>query len=138
MAISFTREQLRNFVTNSANFTAQDYTFTLINNTSTTAGFSMEGGQYYVSESGVFVGYKYRDIFNSASITSLANCSLVSGSSNVAFLIDSGSTATFTFTPTATLLKEEVKMLAPNSLVYSVGDITASGSYFGTDLDISP
>ena len=125
MAISFTREQLRNFVTNSANFTAQDYTFTLVNNTSTTAGFSMEGKDG-------------KQIIESSSIASLTNCSLVSSSNTVAFLIDSGSTATFTFTPTTTLLKEEVKMLAPNSVIYSIGDITASGSYFGADLDISP
>lgn len=122
---SFTREQLRSFTTNSANFTAQDYTFTLESNISTTAGFSMEGKDG-------------KQIMESSSITSLTNCSLVSSSNTVAFLIDKDSTATFTFTPTTTLLKEEVKMLAPNSVIYSIEDITASGSYFGADLDISP
>ena len=131
---SFTREQLKNFVTNSADFTAQAYTFTLVNNSSGVAGFSMEGGEYYVDVTSSF----YRDIFNSASITSLTNCSLVSQSSTVAFLIDPNSTATFTFTPTSTIAQEEVRMAAPNVLVYSTGDIDASGSCFGVDLDISP
>lgn len=122
---SFTREQLRTFTNNSANFTAQEYTFTLVNNVSTTAGFSMEGKDG-------------KQIMESSSIASLTNCSLVSGSSNVAFLIDSGSTATFTFTPTTTILKEDILMLAPNALVYNTADNTASGSYFGVNLTISP
>ena len=134
---SFTREQLRSFTTNSADFTAVAHTFTLVNNSSTTAGFSMEGGKYYVSESGVFEGYKLRDIFNSSSITSLTNCSLVSGSVNAAFLIDKNSTATFTFTPTTTISSGSVLMLAPNALVYSTADNTSSGSFFGVDLEIT-
>jgi hypothetical protein len=121
---SFTREQLRTFTTNSADFTAVDHTFTLESNISTTAGFSMEGKDG-------------KQIMESSSITSLTNCSLVSGSSNIAFLIDSGSTATFTFTPTATIESGSLLMLAPNALVYNVKDATASGSYFGVDLDIS-
>ena len=121
---SFTREQLRTFTTNSADFTAVAHTFTLVNNASTVAGFSMEGKDG-------------KEIFESGSITSLLNCSLVSGSNNVAFLIDSGSTATFTFTPTSTISQEDILMLAPNALVYSLDDTTASGSYFGVNLDIS-
>ena len=121
---SFTREQLRTFTTNSADFTAVVHTFTLVNNASTVAGFSMEGKDG-------------KEIFESGSITSLLNCSLVSGSNNVAFLIDSGSTATFTFTPTSTISQEDILMLAPNALVYSLDDTTASGSYFGVNLDIS-
>ena len=124
MAISFTREQLRNFVTNSANFTAQAYTFTLVNNTRATAGFSMEGDGDH-------------NILSSASITSPSNCSLVSGSANVAFLIDKNSTATFTFTPTITLSADSVKMLAPNThIIDTNGD--PSGSYHGVTLAISP
>ena len=122
---SFTREQLKNFTTNSANFTAVAHTFTLESNISTTAGFSMEGKDG-------------KQIMESSSIASLTNCSLVSSSVNVAFLIDSGSTATFTFTPTATILKEDILMLAPNALVYNTADNTASGSYFGVNLTISP
>ena len=121
---SFTREQLRTFTTNSADFTAVVHTFTLVNNASTVAGFSMEGKDG-------------KEIFESGSITSLLNCSLVSGSNNVAFLIDSGSTATFTFTPTSTISQEDILMLAPNALGYSLDDTTASGSYFGVNLDIS-
>lgn len=126
---SFTREQLRTFTTNSANFTAQEYTFTLVNNISTTAGFSMEGARYYSNP-----GYKYKDIFNSASISDLNNCTLVSGSQNVAFLIDGDSTATFKFTPTATLSKDLILMLAPN--VHNVSGST--DQFYGVDLTVSP
>jgi len=121
---SFTREQLKNFTTNSANFTAVAHTFTLESNISTTAGFSMEGKDG-------------KQIMKSSSIAGLTNCSLVSSSVNVAFLIDSGSTATFTFTPTATILKEDILMLAPNALVYNTADNTASGSFFGVNLEIT-
>lgn len=120
----FTRETLRSYSTHSSNFTAVDHTFTLTSNISTTAGFSMEG------EDG-------KKIMESSSITSLTNCSLVSSSTNVAFLVDSGSTATFTFTPTSTIESGSLLMLAPNTLVYNLDDTTASGSYFGVDLDIS-
>ena len=137
MAISFTRKQLRNFVTNSANFTAQAYTFELVNNTATTAYFAIEGDRYYVSESGVFVGHKYKDVFNSASLGSLTNCTVVSGSSNAGFIIDPSATATFTFTPTSTISKDLVLLSAPNveSLNFE-NPVTAS--YFGVDLDITP
>tara|TARA_R100001509_G_scaffold147690_1_gene105128 strand:- start:342 stop:716 length:375 start_codon:yes stop_codon:yes gene_type:complete len=121
---SFTREQLRSFTTNSADFTAVAHNFTLESNISTTAGFSMEGKDG-------------KQIMESSSIASLTNCSLVSSSNNVAFLIDSGSTATFTFTPTATILKEDILMLAPNALVYNTADNTASGSFFGVNLEIT-
>ena len=112
---SFTREQLRNFTTNSANFTAQAYDFELVNNHSTVAGFSMQGKD----------GKK---LMQSSSITGLSNCSLVSSSNNVAFLINKSSTATFTFTPTNTIVKEDLLMLAPNSVIFSTGDSTSSGS----------
>ena len=122
---SFTRQQLRTFTTNSADFTAQEYTFTLVNNISTTAGFSMEGGKY---------GNKYKELFASSSITNLTNCTLVSGSQNVAFLINGDSTATFKFTPTATISKELVLMLAPN-----VHNVSASvNQFYGVDLNITP
>ena len=120
----FTRETLRSYTTHSSNFTAVAHTFTLTSNISTTAGFSMEG------EDG-------KKIMESSSITSLTNCSLVSSSTNVAFLVDSGSTATFTFTPTSTIESGSLLMLAPNTLVYNLDDPTASGSYFGVELDIS-
>lgn len=119
----FTRETLKTFTTSSSNFTAQAHTFTLENNVSTTAGFSMQG------KGG-------KKLMESSSITSLTNCSLVSSSNNVAFLIDSGSTATFTFTPTATILKEDVLMLAPNVEVVNFEN-PATSSFFGVDLSIT-
>ena len=63
---SFTREQLRSFTTNSADFTAISHTFSLENNSSTTAYFAIEGNRHYVNEPGVFVGHRYKDVFNSA------------------------------------------------------------------------
>ena len=119
----FTRETLRTFTTSSSNFTAQAHTFTLESNISTTAGFSMQG------KGG-------KKLMESSSITNLTNCSLVSSSNNAAFLIDSGSTATFTFTPTATISKEDVLMLAPNSEVVNFEN-PATSSFFGVDLSIT-
>ena len=122
---SFTRKQLRNFTTNSANFTAQDYTFTLENNLNTDAGFSIEGKDG-------------KDIMESSSISNLTNCTLVSSSLNVAFLIQSQSTATFTFTPGSghTLNKDLVLMKAPN--VELIEQITTASKFEGVDLDIIP
>ncbi len=130
---SFTREQLRAFTTNSANFTATSHTFTLANNSSTTAYFAIEGNRHYVSESGVFVGHRCKDVFNSASLGSLTNCTVVSGSLNAGFIIDPSATATFTFTPTSTLSKDLVLFSAPNAKVIS----GSTENYFGVNLNIT-
>ena len=130
---SFTREQLRSFTTNSANFTAQAYDFELVNNATTTAYFAIEGGRYYVSESGVFVGHRYKDVFNSASLGSLTNCTVVSGSLNAGFIIDPSATATFTFTPTSTISKDLVLLSAPNAKVIS----GSTETFYGVDLNIT-
>lgn len=127
-----TREELRSFTTHSANFTATNFTFTLINNATSTAYFAMEGARYWGGTS-----HKYKDVFNSSSISSLNNCTMVTGSRNAAFIIDPISTSTFVFTPTSTINKDLVLFSAPNALVYSTGDNTASGSYIGVDLTIS-
>jgi hypothetical protein len=81
--------------------------------------------------------YVYKDVFNSASLSSLVNCTVVSGSTNAGFIINPTATATFIFTPSSTIAKEEARFNAANSLVYSLGDPTASGSAFGVDLDTS-
>ena len=117
---SFTREQLRGFTTNSANFTAQDYTFTLVNNTKYRGGFSMEGDK--------------KTIFDSASISSLNNCVITSGSTQAIIAIDPNATATFIFTPTATLTKDQVLFRAPNGKNISGSTTT----FFGVNLTISP
>ena len=129
---AFTRKQLRNFTTNSADFSSAQ-TFTLVNNATTTAYFAIEGGRYYVRESGVFVGHKYKDVFDSASLSSLSNCTVVSGSLNAGFIVDPSATATFTFTPTSTISKDLVLFSAPNAKVIS----GSTETFYGVDLDIS-
>jgi len=118
---TFTRLQLRTYQTDSADFSGAR-NFSLENNLNTTAYFVIEG-------------VNSKDIFNSASITSLVNCSMVTESTHAGFIIDSGSTATFTFTPSSTIAKEDVYLVAPNPLVYSPEDITSSGSVSGVNLD---
>ena len=134
MATSYTRLQLRSFQTSSADFAGSTaYTFTLENNNNSTAYFAIEGNEYWNG-----TRFVYKDVFHSASFSSLTNCTVVSGSTNAAFIIDKNATATFTFTPTALIAKEQVKFSAPNTIVYSLGDPTASGSLLGVDLAITP
>ena len=130
---SYTRLQLRDFQTSTADLTAQAYTFTLVNNNSSTAYFAMEGARYW--DGAKFI---YKTLFPSASLSSLTNCTVVSGSTNAGFIIDPNATATFVFTPTATIAKEQMQFSAPNAIVYSVADTTASGSLLGVDLAITP
>jgi len=131
---TFTRLQLRTYQTDSANFSGAR-TFELVNNLNTTAYFNIEGERLYVSESGGFVGHRYKDVFNSASLSSLVNCSVVTESIHAGFIINPNSTATFTFTPSSTIAKEDIKFIAANALVYDINDTTASGSAFGVNLD---
>ena len=133
MATSYTRLQLRSFQTSSTDLDALAYTFTLENNNSTTAYFAMEGVSYWNGSQ-----FVYKDVFNSASLSSLVNCTVVSGSTNAGFIIDPNATATFDFTPTATIAKSQMQFSAPNTIVYSVADTTASGSLLGVDLGINP
>lgn len=128
-----TRKELRSYTTHSNNFTATAFIFTLENNATTTAYFAMEGARYYVSESGVFVGHKYKDVFNSASLSSLVNCTVVSGSQNAGFIIDPSSTATFNFTPTSTINKDLVLLSAPNAKLIS----GSTETFYGVDLTIT-
>ena len=62
----FTRRQLRNYVNDTSNFSG-DRDFSLVNNLSTTAYFNIEG-------------VNSKDIFNTASLTSLVNCSVITES----------------------------------------------------------
>ena len=126
---TFTRLELRNYVTDTDDFSSAR-NFSLENNVSTTAYFNIEGVRYWNGTQHV-----YKDVFNTASITSLNNCSVVTGSVQAAFIIDPNATATFTFTPSATIAKEDIQFVASNTLVFSTGDNTASGSAFGVDLD---
>jgi len=128
MAI-FTRLQLRTAQNDTKNFTVAR-TMSLENNVSTTAYFNIEGVRYWNGTQ-----YVYKDVFNTASITNLVNCSVVTESMHAGFIIDSNSTASFVFTPSSTIAKEDVRFIAANTLVYSINDITASGSAFGVNLD---
>ena len=133
MASSYTRLQLRDFQTSTDDLTAQAYTFTLVNNNSSTAYFAMEGVRYWDGTE-----FVYKTLFPSASLSSLTNCTVVSGSTNAGFIIDPNATATFVFTPTATIAKEQMQFSAPNAQIFSLGDATASGSLLGVDLAITP
>tara|TARA_Y100000114_G_scaffold127169_1_gene123726 strand:+ start:591 stop:962 length:372 start_codon:yes stop_codon:yes gene_type:complete len=118
---TFTRLQLRTPVTDSANFSgARD--FELVNNLNTTAYFNIEGTDN-------------KDIFNTASLTSLVNCSVVSESTQAAFIINPNATATFTFTPSSTISSGSIQFRASNPLVVNLDDLTSSGSAFGVNLD---
>ena len=118
---TFTRLQLRNTVTDSADFSgARD--FQLENNASTTAYFNIEG-------------VNGKDIFNTASLTSLVNCSVISESVHAAFIINPNATASFTFTPSSTISSGSIRFIASNTFVYNINDSTASGSAFGVNLN---
>ena len=125
---TFTRENLRTFQTKSSNWSGI-YLGSLVNNSSTTAYFAIEGASYYISESGVFVGHKYKDVFNSASITSLTNGSLVSGSTNCGIIVNPNSTSVFAFTITGTIAKEQLLVSAPNVHVIS----GSTNSFYGVE-----
>jgi len=122
-----TREELRSYTTHSSDFSSAA-TFTLVNNATTTAYFAMEGARYFNGET-----YVHKDIFNSASLGSLSNCTVVRGVSNAGFIVNPNSTATFTFTPTSTINKDLVLFSAPNVKVIS-GSIE---TFYGVDLTIS-
>ena len=128
---TYTRLQLRSFQTSSFDFLAQANTFTLVNNNSSTAYFAMEGVRYWDGTRHV-----YKILFPSASLSGLVNCTVVSGSTNAGFIINPNATATFVFTPIATIAKEQMQFSAPNAQVFSLGDATASGSLFGVDLNL--
>ena len=74
-------------------------------------------------------------LFNSASLSGLTNCSVVSESNHAAFIIDPSATATFSFEPTSTISKDDIRFRASNPLIISTDDPTASGSAFGVTLD---
>ena len=118
---TFTRLELRNYVTDSADFSG-NRDFQLENNASTTAYFNIEG-------------VNSKDIFNTASLTSLVNCSVISESVHAAFIINPNATASFTFEPSSTISSGSIRFVASNTLVYNINDATASGSAFGVNLD---
>jgi hypothetical protein len=120
---SYTRAQLYNGTTASVDLTTAGgaLTFTLVNTKTSTAYFNIESRQT-------------QNVIDNATIGSLSNCSVVSGSRNAGFIVDSKATATFTFTPTSNIAKENIKFIAANDHVFSINDPDASGSFFGVNL----
>ena len=115
---------LYNGVTPSANITS-NANFELRNNA---------GNIYFSIE-----GQNNTALFNTATLTSLVNCKVVSGSLNAGFAVTGPSTASFTLNVGGvTIAKENIKFRATNTLSSSPG---ASGyttsSYFGIDLTYS-
>ena len=120
---TFTRAELREGVYASTNFTADTYTFTLTNNT---------GNSYFAIES-----KNGESVFNKASISNNVNCSFVTGSKNAAFSVNGNSSPTFDLVVNEEIAKEDIKFTATNSLVYSLGDPTSSGSIMGIEVNYS-
>ena len=125
---TFTRLQLRTRQQNNVDFaSAKD--FSLVNNLEGTTYFNIEGAR--------LSNNTYKKVFDSASITTLVNCTVITGSSQAGFIINPDSTATFTFTPGSghTIKKEEMDFFATNPLLFNTLDPTSSGSAFGVTLD---
>ena len=129
---SYTKQQLKDRVTASANITGAS-TFTLFNDSLYSTYFTIEGTKYHYSSS-TYEGPTYRQIFNSASITSLISCSVVVEPTHAAFVVEPSSTASFIFTPTTTIPSTHIDFIATNTLIYNIEDPTSSGSYFGISL----
>ena len=118
---TYTKQQLKSGTTASADIPASAQSFELKNDA---------GSIYFSIES-----LNNTFVFNTASVTGLTNCSLVSGSKNGAFIVNSKSTGSFTFTPTSVIPQEDIRFRATNIEVYSINDSTSSGSFFGIDLE---
>lgn len=120
---TYTRTQLRDGVNADANLTAATYNFSLVNN----------GGNIYFT----IEGQNDELPFTKASINTPINCSFVTGSKNAGFSVSGNSTATFNLVVTDTINVNDIKFKATNSLIYSLGDTTASGSVFGIEASYS-
>ena len=128
---TYTRTQLRDGVTASANLTTGAKTFTLVNNVSTTSYFIIEGTTFS-EPSSPYGGIAYRQIFNSASVTSLVNCTMVTESVHAAFIVNPSSTATFSFTPSVTIPAVHIKFIATNPTILSGSTSTVYGIELST------
>jgi len=118
---TYTRQQLRDGVTASANLTTAT-TFTLVNNIPNVTYFVIEGTSYTLDS----IPY-YRQIFSSASVTSLVNCSMVTESMHAGFIVNSSSTATFSFTPSVTIPASHIRFVATNPTILSGSTSTIYG-----------
>lgn len=123
---TYTRTELRDGVVTSANITTGAKTFTLVNDLPNVTYFNIEG-TIYSDPSSPYGGVSYRQIFNSASVTSLVSCSMITESMHAGFIINPSSTATFTFTPSVTIPAAHIRFIAANPTVLSGSSTTVYG-----------
>ena len=119
---TYTRTDLRNGVTASANISVGATTFTLINDIPNVTYFNIEGTTFS-DPSSPYGGIAYRQIFNSASISSLTNCTVITESVHAGFIVNPSSTASFSFTSSVTIPASHIKFIATNPTVLS-GSVT--------------
>ena len=124
---TYTRTDLRNGVTASANITTGATTFILVNNLPNVTYFVIEGTNYVVDS----LPY-YRQIFSSASISSLVNCTVITESMHAGFIVDPSSTATFSFTPSVTIPASHIRFVATNPTILSGSTTTTYGIELST------
>jgi len=122
---TFTREQLRARKTHSANFTSA-ISFSMENNASSTAYFNIEGAE--------LGNGKIKKVFDTASLSNIVSCSVVSGSLQAGFIILPNTTGSFVFTPSSTIAKEEVELSSSNVKRLASGSTPVS--FFGVNLTI--
>jgi hypothetical protein len=119
---TYTRTELRDGVVTAASITTGAKTFTLVNDIPNVTYFNIEG-TVFSDPSSPYGGVAYRQIFNSASISSLVNCSMVTESMHAGFIVNPSSTATFSFTPSVTIPAGHIRFIATNPTVLS-GSVT--------------
>jgi hypothetical protein len=119
---TYTRTELRDGVVTTAGITTGAKTFTLINDIPYVTYFVIEGTTFS-DPSSPYGGIAYRQIFNSASISSLTNCTVITESVHAGFIVNPSSTATFSFTPSVTIPASHIKFIATNPTVLS-GSVT--------------
>ena len=123
---TYTRTNLRDGVTASANISVGATTFTLINDIPNVTYFNIEGTTFS-DPSSPYGGIAYRQIFNSASISSLINCTVITESVHAGFIVNPSSTATFSFTPSVTIPAGHIRFIATNPTVLSGSTTTVYG-----------
>ena len=131
---TFTRKQLRTRQTDTADFNG-NRDFSLVNNSSGSAYFNMEGLRLNGDEAHTSGDGSVVKIFNSCSITSPVSCSFLTESTHGGFVIEPGATATFTLELTEFITSSRLLFMSSNVKVLGVEDATNSGSYFGVNLD---
>jgi hypothetical protein len=123
---TYTRTELRDGTIASASITAGAKTFTLVNDLPNVTYFNIEGTTYS-DPSSPYGGVAYRQIFSSASVTSLVNCSVITESMHAGFIVNPSSTATFSFTPSVTIPAAHIRFIAGNPTVLSGSSTTVYG-----------